>query len=344
MSSSRTIACLEDRWFYCQPLLHSRDLLEQASAALGVVAQTPLAPLGDEDLCELLAQAERAGRYIDAIRALAAAEVEERSRYELGRTGLAQRLGHSRGTHLVEFVTRVSQAEATRRVRLGSAIRPRAALDGTPLPGSFPVVAAAMTSGTMGPDAASCIIRCLSSAGGRAMPAALDAAELALAQAAVTEPADLVAVRARVWREALDPDGAAPRDEQLRERRAFHLGRERDGMTPFSGVADPVSAALLRAALGERSGPRVKPRFLDLADECGEQNPAGSHGDSHPDGDLVTVLSDPRSRNQRQFDIVFGLITAGIRSSEGQPGSMRNRLARRHRGAGLSFLRAGTGV
>lgn len=193
-------------------------------------------------------------------------------------------------------------------------------------------MAAALTDGTIGMDAATTIIRCLTQAGRRSATAAqLLAAEESLVAVACREPADIVAVHARVWRDALDPDGAEPRDAELRARRAFHLGLERNGMTPFSGAADPVSAALLRAALAERSGPSVRPRFLDATDEAGDE---------------VTVLHDPRTREQRAFDIVFGLLTAGVRSSEGQPGSMRStstvtaviRLSDLENGTGVGWL------
>src|SRR5690606_6470469 len=94
----------------------------------------------------------------------------------------------------------------------------------------------------------------------------LDAAELALVDASARDSADLVGVEARAWREALDPDGAEPRERELRERRRFSLGRESHGLTPFSGACDPASAALLRAALAESGAPDGAPRFLDAED------------------------------------------------------------------------------
>jgi hypothetical protein len=285
------------------------EQLQGAREALARLAGSAFDSLDDASLCALAGDLEQLGRLLDASRALAAAEIDERSRYELGTAGLAQRSGHARGSHLIERLTRVPQAEATRRIRLGSALRPRRGLRGDVLPATFPAVAASVRGGVMGLDAAAIIIQCLTQAQRRhATPAAVLAAEESLVEAARLEPADLVAVQARVWREALDPDGAQPRDAELRERRGFFLGRERNGMTPFSGSADPASAALLRAALAERSGPGVKPRFVDPTDTI---------------TDAVTVLTDPRTPEQRNFDIVVGLLTAGLRSSEGQPGSMR---------------------
>lgn len=277
-------------------------------AQLEALAALSFRSLDDAALCASIAEIEQLGRYIDAARALAAAEVDERSRYSLGHDGLAQSLGFSRGSHLVEKLTRVPQGEAARRIRLGTTVAPRAGILGDVLPPEFPAVAASLIAGTMGLDAASTVITCLSQALKRHAPVdSVMVAEQALVDVAALEAADIVAVHARVWREALDPDGAEPRDAELRNRRSFRIGRERDGMTPFSGAADPLSAALLRAALAERPG--ALPRYMDPAGVDSEQL-------------LEEGVPDSRTFEQRQFDVAFGLIAAGLRETEGQPGSL----------------------
>lgn len=296
----------------------TRSLLVEATALLATVAGTDFAALTDEAVCQLMVDAEAAGRYLDAIRALTAGEVEDRSRKELGRDGLSQRLGFTRGAQLTEHLTRVSPAEATRRNRLGTAIRPRLSLTGDCLPPAFRQVAVAMTCGLVGTDAARDIIHCLSQAARTATPDQLEPAETALVCIATTEPADIVAVHARVWREHLDPDGATPRDEELRARRAFNLGRETGGLTPFSGAAEPVFAALLRSAFAETGAPGVSPRFLNEEDTL-----RGTETTITADGQIVETVRDPRSRPQHHYDVFAGLITAGLRKTEGKPGSMR---------------------
>lgn len=286
----------------------SVDLLEQASRLLEQVAAGALSTVSDEELCAIVAHASLAERLVDAISIAGAAEIEQRSRFELGSDGLAYRLGHRRGVHLVESLTRITQGDAARRIKLGEAIRPRTTLDGQPLPAQYPHIAEAVASGSMPADAAAAVIRCLGQAARHsADPAHLEAAEGELVAASATEPADGVAAMARVWREALDPDGAQPRDEQLRERRGFVLGRERNGMTPFWGNADPVSAAQLKAAFAESTAPDAQPRFL-APEDC-DDIPAVD------DGDAVTRVHDPRTREQRQLDVLIGLLLAGIRST-----------------------------
>ncbi|MDJ0334777.1 DUF222 domain-containing protein [Salinibacterium sp. G-O1] len=294
-------------------MTEAAQVLDRVSSLLAAVALDGMVAFDDSALLEITREIEQVGRLTDALRALAAAEVDERSRYELGQAGLAQRLGETRGMHLIEKLTLVSQREASRRVKLGRAIRARACLDGQVLPADYPLVSAAVISGRLGVDAASAIIHALDQAAQRhATLERLEVAEATLAEDGLTLPADLLAVRARVWREVLDPDGAEPRDEVLRTRRAFWIGREENGLTRFGGHADPTNAALLKAALAERAGPNVIPRFLDAQDA-----PADAES-------LTGAARDPRTLEQKQFDVVMGLLTAGLRSSEGEPGSMRS--------------------
>lgn len=299
--------------------------LGQAKRLLADAARAGAAGLDDSALVLAATTVEEIGRLVDALRVQLAAEIDERSRYELGRDGLAQRLGESRAVHLIEKLTRVSSGEAARRVRLGRATRPRFGLDGRPLPAEYPAVSCALADGMLGLDAAAVIVQHLAQADTAPLEHR-DRAEHALVEAAATLSADLVAVRARVWREALDPDGAEPRDEDLRRRRQFWIGREVDGMAKFGGYADPTNAALLKAALAERSGPNVQPRFLS-AEELA----------------AAPESRDPRTTDQRNFDIVMGLVAAGIRSSESKRKSMRS-LTTVIAVVNKKDLEAGTGV
>ena len=314
-------------------------LIAQAEALLAKVAPVALTGVDDQTVCTIAVQVEKLGRLVDALRATSAAEIADRSRHELESEGLSYRLGHRRPVHLIEQLTRVSQAEAARRIRLGSAVRPRLALDGRQLPAAFPLGAEALTAGWLGVEAAAGIIRCLGQAAERhANMDDLDAAEQSLVDTAAVEPADIVGLHARVWREALDPDGAEPREEALRARWRFSLGCEVDGMTPFSGALDPASAALLRAAFSDAAAPGATLRFLSEGDIA-----RGTHTSTNDAGEEVITMCDPRTREQRQHDVVIGLLTAGIRASERAPAGMRS-LATVMAVIQLKDLESGTGV
>lgn len=148
-------------------------------------------------------------------------------------------------------------------------------------------------------DAALAITTNLKRAADRADLTLLAAAEASLVDSARMVSADLVAGQARVWRDGLDPDGTVPRADRIHEQRRFSIGRENaDGLTPFGGLAEPVFAAMLRSAISERTAPSRRPRFLDPDDTA----------------DAGSVPLDGRSREQRAYDVLQGLLTAGIRS------------------------------
>jgi hypothetical protein len=159
-------------------MTESIEFTRQAAALLRHVSrpavdERSMVALSDEDLCVLLRDIERVGRLTDALRALATAEVDDRSRHELGTAGLGRRLGYTKPSLLIERATLVSQREASRRIRLGQAISPRTSFNGEALPPRYPLVASAMADGAIGVDAASITVRCLDQAGGRAEPTLL---------------------------------------------------------------------------------------------------------------------------------------------------------------------------
>ena len=106
-------------------------------------------------------------------------------------------------------------------------------------------MAEAFAAGRIGVDSVAAIVSGLvqASSGCDATPENLDAAEAALVEAAVVLPADDVAAQARLWRDAMDPDGVEPRYEEICERRLMTIGRERNGVTPIRINAAPTLAA-----------------------------------------------------------------------------------------------------
>jgi len=368
-----------------------RGLREQLQS----LAEVRLHGASDEELCALTVATEESGRLLDSLRVAEAGELADRSAPGLGHDSLAVKLGQGKAVMLVAFLTRVSNAEAARRMKLGAATRSRASIDGTVLEPFHPAVHQALTSGDIGVEAAARIVKAMDEAARTATDEEIACAEAELVAAASTDTADEIGVQAVLWREFLDPDGAEPREERAHRKRAFRFGRERDGLVPFSGEMELVPAALLKAAF-EEAFKATKPRFLTVADG-GRYDPAGGfgaepdpgdfgadpgadgeiggavlaglktdrtlHGEPdpdtggttldgleidpvasasdphsdprtdpdppiHPDGDALDALvaqvaKDPRTLVQRQHDVFTGLITAGLRSTDTSPGSMR---------------------
>jgi hypothetical protein len=290
------------------------DQLDAARRFLAAVSPVALGALTDDELCAHLADVEGVGRLADALRVSAAAEVDHRSRRSLGTEGLAARSGRPRVAHYLEKVLRISQHEAARRVRIGRDLRPGEALDGTPLPPAFPAVTAAVQRGDLDIDAALAITKNLREASEVARPEVIADVEEQLVREAQHTSADALAIEAIMWRNALDPDGIEPRMARLHQKRRFAIGRENiDGLTPFSGLAEPVFAATLRAAIGERTSPTRQPRFLDESDATCDD----------PTDDLP-FPGDGRTREQRAYDVLEGLLTAGIRADRDHTGPLHS--------------------
>jgi hypothetical protein len=360
---------------------------------LVAVAGVRLAGATDEELCALTVAVEDAGRLLDALRIATAGEVGDRSTPGLGHDGLAFRLGHGKAVLLLAALTRASNAEAARRLKLGAATRSRTTIDGTMLESFHPLVTGALDAGEIGVEAAARIVRALDEAGRVATEEEIRCAESELVDAARSDTADEIGVQAIVWREFLDQDGAEPREARAYRKRSFRFGAERDGLVPFSGQMELLNAALLKEAF-EEAFRATKPRFLAAADG-GEYDPTGAGGAMdaagatgamtsevaepvplielveipnpdtsepgadagsggadplaiYPSGDRLAALEaeiakDPRTTEQRQHDVLTGLITAGIRSTGNEPGGMRS-TATITAVIGLDDLKQGTGV
>ena len=288
------------------------EVLEQAKAALSELATLPLAGLPDEVLVGACEQAEQVGRLLDSVRVQTAAEIEERSRDELGSNGLAFRHGQKRAVTFIEQLTRTSASEARRRVTLGRRIRPRTAFDGYVLEAEFPLVGAAMSVGAIGIDAASHVTRILDSAArNHAAPEGIRAAEEALVESGAFLSADLVRTQAEAWRAALDPDGTEPRDEKAWTKRSARAGECVDGLTPLTLMVTSPDLALIQAAWDESAKFGTKPRFLS-----DEERDANTSFVENENGEFEEVFRDPRTRLQRQYDVLIGNIRAGLRSKE----------------------------
>jgi hypothetical protein len=301
-------------------MTESLDLLAQAEALLSRAALVDRSTLSDDELVCHLKLAESVGRLIDASRVLTAGEFAERSRYELGTEGLSMRLGERKPINSIEQITLISQAEASRRVRIGLAVRPRQSIVGEALPPELPIVAEAMTHGMIGIDTANTILYSLKQAarGRDATPENMDAAELALVTMGTRESADLVADSGRLWRDALDPDGIEPRYEDILDRQMVTVGRERNGLKNYNIKAGPTLSATLDAVFMDSMDPKVGPRFLSEEDLARAERVI-----EIKDGLEIETIVDPRSLERKRSDILEGVLTAGLKATREGPTDLR---------------------
>ncbi len=297
-----------------------------------------LATVDNDELCRIVGAAEDTARQLSAIQVAGAAQVAERSRRELGVDGLAQRNGCVRPAAFLELVARISGAEAFRRIQLGSALQPTVALTGELLAPRCPALAQAVAEGQVGTESAAIILRALDDVRRVAHPDDLDVAEAALVEHARINTVQYVSDLAVQVRDRLDPDGVLPREQETKLRRGIQLGRERNGIVPIRGGLEPVGAALLKAEFDEANAPGAQPRFL--SDDDRRDGTVTSVDD---DGVETISLADPRTREQRQHDVLMGIVKAGVRNTGGETGQLRS-TAEVTAHISLADLESGSGV
>jgi hypothetical protein len=207
-------------------------------------------------------------RRVDATAAALAAEIEHRSRRELGHAGLAQRLGARTPERLVQQLTGSTSREASTMVRVGalmvssapplsaaqlSAAQPSgsgSAAEPDPHPW-LREVGCAVASGQLSLEAAEAIRGGLGVPDDEVSAESLAHAAATLLAEATTRTVEKLAARARDLRLGLDLDRVAEREQFLRSKRFLHLFLQPDGMTRLSG--------LLRVSVTPRFRPLLRP-------------------------------------------------------------------------------------
>ncbi|HEY4269941.1 MAG TPA: DUF222 domain-containing protein [Galbitalea sp.] len=318
--------------------------LQQATALLTELVGVDFAALSHSDQVGMLAPIEAIGRLADAARIKVAAEVDESSRFELGTAGASAKHGHRKPIHLIEERTRVSQAEVVRRIRLGRVTRVQTSLLGDRMPPRRPTISAALFAGELGVDSAYLIEAMLrrsesgSAAGSSATAELIAVAERALVESAAVQCADLVCAEARVWREALDPDGAEPSYEETLALRSVTVGRERNGITDIHIKADPIGRAIIVSVLADSTVPGAQPRFMSDEDAVRGATPVTDDA-----GNTIESIADLRTRAQKQYDIFFGTLQASARTVH-TGGAATRSTASVVATISLHDLEAGTGI
>jgi len=232
------------------------------------IAAKNVAALSDDELIGEQGELAELRRKVDARAAAVAAEINHRSRPELGYDGLAQQRGSRTAETLVQQVTGFSRQDARTLVRVGTLVAQHS--PGSPVPPEQPwlaVCAAAVGAGRLSIQAAEVIRAGLGLPDDGVPVAALADAAHQLVRASSELTLERLAALARQHRDDLDEAGIADREQQRRDRRFLSLTPQADGMTRISGLLDPESAAIVVGAVDAATSPRRGgPRFVDPAD------------------------------------------------------------------------------
>lgn len=184
-------------------------------------------------------------RLVDAAAVQVASEISRQSRPELGADSLAKRQGHRNATVMLATTLGTTTGEASKLIDVGAATVPQLRLSGEAAPARHPHVGAGVASGRIGRDAAAAIIRMLDGVEQRVGSSRLDEAEEHLA--AQAPGLDLPSLqRLLVRMEAhLDPDGVAPKEEDLRARTFLSARQDASGGVTLKGFFDPSRGAVV---------------------------------------------------------------------------------------------------
>lgn len=225
------------------PLLEATRLLVEVWGAAASGAELSRAQLVAVN--DALGQVKRTA---EAAHAEVAAAIAHESRRELGPQSLAKQQGFRDPAQLIATTTGASAGEATRLVKVGEAIAPRANLIGEALPAKFPALREALTAGRIGAVGAGLLIAFLERMivkVGREKAAEAERALVGLAPGLSGDELRKAVTRMEAH---LDPDGVAPREEELRARASLSMF-EREGLLHVNAVLDPERGAAVKTAI-----------------------------------------------------------------------------------------------
>lgn len=260
--------------------------------------------LGDDALLEAARQAAVVQRLVGATAAVLAGEIARRSAVSFGHEGLAQRTGHRTAIELVRVTTGVSGRDAAASVRVGGLIQDAA----DPAAGDRPwlyFLGHSLADGTVSVGAADSIRAGLGEPSARVSEDALaEATELLCAESATLD-ADRLFRRARELRDELDEAGIAEREAERRNARSLTFTRLPDGMSRFTWLMDPETAAIAGSLWDRATSPRRGgPRFVNAGSADSER--------------AKRITDDPRSTAQLASDVFLELLRQGAEADSSQ--------------------------
>jgi Domain of unknown function (DUF222) len=244
-------------------------------------------------------------RLNDSHAAVIAGEIAHRSAPELGSQGLAQRAGHRTAEQFVKISTGSTGRDAVTAVRVGVMVHEAAtAGEVDQLTGVVAVptqpwlapVTQALADRRISVESADAIRAGLGGPNSAITAEKLLGAAKELCEAARTIDPDALRVAAAQFRDELDLDGVALREEERRAKRSLRLFVQADGTTKLVWIMDPETAAVVREIYDRATSPKrggvrfVDPRQKTIAEQ---------------------ILTDDRTPDQLASDVFEQLLTLG---------------------------------
>lgn len=266
--------------------------------AFGLAARLPdsLAAEPNESIVALLGMVGDVRRSVDALGAQLAAELHRRS--VVPETSLARSLGERSPAVAIARLTGIEPTEAHDWIGAGAAAMSPLSLTGEKLPCLYEAVAASLTAAAITPRAARTIMSALDAVTDRC-----DTDELRDLEHVLLDYAPQLTIRelSRLCRQVVDrydPDGAEPREDELRAKSGITVIHGRDGLVTWIVKMHPEAAGVATAAVDARTAPRRQPSFLD--------------------DDLDPVTIEDRPLAQRRLDALVSIASDSLAADNGR--------------------------
>jgi hypothetical protein len=245
--------------------------VERFRSAVSALAELPIEAqayreLGETELLELNRLFAAGQRLLRGGGALIAGEIAHRSAPALGSQGLAQRAGHRTPEQFVKVTTGMTGRDAVTAVKVGMLMR-EASVAGevdaatgevaTPTQPWLAPVTSALVARTISIEAADAIRLGLGHPNSAICERQLEDAAAQLCEAAMVLDPDALAREARSFRDELDVDGVALREEERRQERSLRLFVQADGTTKLIWIMDPETAATVRDLYDRTTSPKL---------------------------------------------------------------------------------------
>jgi hypothetical protein len=299
------------------PMADPGDTLSQHVDVLReIVARIPggvdgLTCANDGDVVELLSAAQAVILSAQGMLAATAGEIARRSA-GANDASLARRMGERSARGLVAAKAGVSFGKASRYVTVGEAIRPNLALSGETLPADRQQIADAVLAGLLPLSVAQLIDESIHQVEHKLLLDQAAQLEQGLVNEYLTRQYSVAQFTAHCHQvvELIDPDGAKPRDEDLRKRASITETWLPNGMLRIVAELDPERAAFYRAALRAKTNPR-RPQAAERTsgETTSEQDvPAASSG---------TRGEDQPTRMQSKLDALVRILRDSLKAEDG---------------------------
>jgi hypothetical protein len=278
--------------------------------AIDVVADSDFGRLSDEELLDVLRQAEVAKRRLEALDHRLIAEAEARN--------LAGKHVMRSTAMLLSGLLKLSPTEAKVRVRRARELAPRMTISGQPLPPLHPMLAAARAAGAVTAQHGDVVAAALRPLHDRLPPDVVAHAEAFLVEQAESFDAQQLQGIARRLVDTIDPDGMLIDQAEQQRRRCLSLIPLGNGMHRLTGDLDGETSALAATVLHALAAPSPPDGQPDTTGRSGsdvETTGNGGGSDSNPSW-VTSADRDERTPGQRLHDAFRAVLKLVLRCGE----------------------------